>query len=710
MSLFDHIKKRQGNPQDNKPQESPEIAPPPETEPAPAAPPAPVLEQAESQPLAPPPQEATPEQAEPATAEAVAEPAPQPVAASATKTETETETVAEQPASASGRRFSVGIDLGTTHCVMSYADTDVAEEGFVQQVMAIPQLTAPGNVEDSYQLPSFLYQPHEAELAEGSTMLPWTAKPDFLVGEIARNLGSKTPIRLVYSAKSWLCHAGVNCKAPILPADAPEEVTRVSPFQASVAYLQHMRDAWHYKHPDAPLSEQDLVITVPASFDPAARELTAEAARTVGLGHAILLEEPQAAVYSWIEKSHGEWRKQVKCGDIILIVDIGGGTTDLSLIAVTQQGGNLELTRVAVGDHILLGGDNMDLALAYTVKAKVEKDGPRLQPWQIQALTHGCREAKEKLFTDLSLDSIPLVVPNRSSSLIGGALRTELTRDELNNVLIEGFFPKVNASDRPVSRTRSGLRTAGLPYAQDAGITRHLAAFLSKQQHATSDLSDISLPTHATFLHPSAVLFNGGVLKAQALADRLMQVLNSWLIAEQAPEARLLAGGDLDLAVARGAAYYGFVRKGRGVRIKGGTAASYYVGVESAMPAVPGLPPELEALCIAPFGMEEGTQEELPDDEFGLVIGEPVRFRFFASNSRRDDKVGVRLDFWNDDELSELAEIEVTLPEAGRRPGEVIPVHLCAAVTEVGTLELHAVSQKDDNRWKIEFDVRAGEK
>jgi hypothetical protein len=392
-----------------------------------------------------------------------------------------------------------------------------------------------------------------------------------------------------------------------------------------------------------------------------------------------------------------------------LVIDVGGGTTDLSLIAVTQQDGNLELTRVAVGEHILLGGDNMDLALAYTVKAKLEQDGKRLEPWQIQALTHSCRDAKEKLFTNNELDTIPLVVASRGSSLIGGTLRSELTREEVNRVLVEGFLPKVSVSDKPVSRPRTGLRTAGLPYAQDAAITRHLAAFLSKQQGATDELDDINLPEHASFLHPSAVLFNGGVLKADALSERLMAVLNSWLGAEQAPDARLLAGADLDLAVARGAAYYGYVRKGKGVRIKGGTAASYYVGIESAMPAVPGMAPEIQALCIAPFGMEEGTEQELPDDEFGLVIGEPVRFRFFASNTRREDKVGTRLDYWTDEELDELDEIEITLPEEGRRPGEVVPVHLCAAVTEVGTLELQAVSQKDQGRWKIEFDVRAGE-
>ena len=609
-----------------------------------------------------------------------------------------------------GVKYSVGIDLGTTHCVLSYADLTKDEDEITQEVMAIPQLSSPGVVEDKKQLPSFLYLAHDEEIADGETALPWTAKPDYLVGDIARTLGSKTPIRLVASAKSWLCHAGVDCKEPILPAEAPEEVDRVSPFQATKSYLQHMKDAWESQHPDAPLDKQDVIITVPASFDPAARELTVEAARSIGLDQAQLLEEPQSALYSWIDNSLGDWRNHVDVGDVILVIDVGGGTTDLSLIAVTELDGNLELTRVAVGDHILLGGDNMDLALAYTVKAKMEQEsGNRLAAWQVQALTHACRDAKEKIFNNPDADNVPLLIPSRGSSLIGGTLRTELTREEVDRVLVEGFLPEVAASDRPVVRSRSGLRTKGLPYAQDAGITRHLAAFLAKQQSATEDLDNINLPENASFLHPTAVLFNGGVLKAGVLADRLMSVLNSWLVSEQAPQARLLEGADLDLAVARGAAYYGVVRQGKGVRIKGGTAASYYVGVESAMPAVPGMPPEIEALCIAPFGMEEGTEEALPDDEFGLVIGEPVRFRFFASNIRREDTVGTRLDYWTDEELDELDEIEITLPEEGRKIGEIIPVHLSAAVTEVGTLELHAVSQQDEYRWKIEFDVRAGE-
>lgn len=626
------------------------------------------------------------------------------------QTGTEQTIYGQQENASQNPRYSIGIDLGTTHCVMSYVDLAESDaDHHVQEVVAIPQLTSPGVVEDLLQLPSFMYQAHPAELAEGSTALPWNAKPEFLVGEIARNLGSKTPIRLVSSAKSWLCHAGVDCKSPILPADAPDEVARVSPFQATTAYLQHMCEAWRNLHPNAPIKNQDVTITVPASFDPAARELTIESARSVGLNQAILLEEPQSALYSWIERSAGKWRKNTNVGDVILVVDIGGGTTDLSLIAVTEQDGNLELTRVAVGDHILLGGDNMDLALAYTIKAKLEKDGKRLESWQLQALTHNCREAKENIFNDSSVDNMPIVVASRGSSLIGGSLRTELSREEINRVLVEGFLPEVLVSERPAVRARSGLRTAGLPYAQDAAITRHLAAFLAKQLAATEDLKGIKLPENASFLHPTAVLFNGGVLKAKPLADQLMKVLNSWLSAEQAPQARVLDGADLDLAVARGAAYYGYARKGKGVRIKGGTAASYYVGIESSMPSVPGLLPEIEALCIAPFGMEEGTEASLPDDEFGLVIGEPVRFRFFSSKIRREDRVGTCLDYWSDEEIEELDEIEVTLPEDGRKTGEIVPVHLSSVVTEVGILELHAVSRQDGKRWKIEFDVRAGE-
>jgi len=609
----------------------------------------------------------------------------------------------------SDARYAVGIDLGTTHCVMAAVDLDASDrDEVVQWTVPIPQLTAPGAVEDRPMLPSFLYLPHPDELRPDDRTLPWGEQPPFVVGELARAMGGRTPIRLVSSAKSWLCHPGVDRRAAILPVEAPDEVERVSPLQASMRYLEHLRAAWDQHYPDASLTEQDVVLTVPASFDPAARELTAEAAEAVGLGHLVLLEEPQAALYHWILAARGEWRKQVRVGDIILVIDLGGGTADFSLIAVTERDGSLELVRVAVGDHILLGGDNMDLALAHAVRAKLAEQGTQLDPWQLQGLTHGCRNAKEILLGDAAVETVPVVVPSRGSKLIGGTLRTELTRDEVTRNLVEGFFPWVDASARPTSRARAALTKLGLPYAQDPAMTRHLAAFLARQVGATRDLAGFEdrLPEGASFLHPTAVLFNGGVFKARSLLDRTLEVLNGWLAAEHAPPVRLLEGADLDLAVARGAAYYGYVRRGRGVRIRGGTAKSYYVGVESATPAVPGMEPPIEALCIAPFGMEEGTQAELPPQEVGLVIGEPVRFRFFGSSVRRTDHVGAVLEEWAPEEIEELEEIEATLPAEGRQPGEVVPVRLHAAVTEVGTLRLEAVPRTGGETWKIEFDVR----
>ncbi len=611
----------------------------------------------------------------------------------------------------SSPRYAIGIDLGTTHCALSYVDIEASDgEQATLSVLSIPQLTGPGVIEELALLPSFLYLPHASELAEGELSVPWSAEQDFAVGEMARTRGAATPIRLVSSAKSWLCHPGVDRRAAILPADAPEEVTRISPLEASIRYLSHLRSAWDAAHPDTPFDEQDVTVTIPASFDPAARELTAEAAEAAGYANLSLLEEPQAALYSWIEGSEGGWRSDVERGDIILVVDVGGGTTDLSLIAVLERDGNLELHRVAVGDHILLGGDNMDLALAYGVVRKLSEQGTRLDPWQTRALAHACRIAKEQLLSDSDLDAVPVVVPGRGSKLVGGSIRSEVTREELAQSLLEGFFPQVDVSEPPLRRARGALTQLGLPYAQDAAITRHLAAFLSRQRGATAELEGFSnaQPDDATFLHPTAVLFNGGVLKSALLAERVLTIVNGWLEGQGAPAARLLGGTDAELAVARGAAYYGYVRRGRGVRIRGGTARAYYVAVESAMPAIPGMEPPLEALCLAPFGMEEGTEAEVPAQEFGLVVGEPVRFRFFGSSVRRQDEVGTLLEFWDADELQELEEIEATLPAEGRAEGEIVRVKLHARVTETGTLELEALPVGGSERWRVEFDVRGG--
>ncbi|MBP6598801.1 MAG: Hsp70 family protein [Giesbergeria sp.] len=623
------------------------------------------------------------------------------------------------PASTSAR-YTIGIDLGTTHCALSWLDTEASDgENAVQGVLAVPQLTGPGTVESPSLLPSFLYLPHESELAAGDLALPWSATQDFAAGEFARTRGAATPIRLVSSAKSWLCHPGVDRRSALLPAEAPPEVARISPLEASIRYLSHLRAAWDAQHPDAPLATQDVTVTIPASFDPAARELTAEAAQAAGLPQLTLLEEPQAALYSWIERSSGAWRKEVRSGDVLLVVDVGGGTTDLSLIAVLEQDGNLELQRIAVGEHILLGGDNMDLALAYGTARKLAEAGKQLDPWQTRALAHACRTAKETLLGDPAVDAVPVVVPSRGAKLIGGAIRTEVTRAELEATLLEGFFPPAAVSDQPISRARGALTQLGLPYAQDAAVTRHLAAFLTRQVGATAELAGKAgfaaadaANTAASFLHPTAVLFNGGVLKSAQISERLLGVINGWLTAEKAAPARLLNGADLDLAVARGAAYYGYVRRGQGVRIRGGTAQSYYIAIESAMPAIPGMEPPIQALCLAPFGMEEGTDAGVAGQEFGLVVGEPVRLRFFGSSVRRQDQVGTLLDFWSADELHELQAIEATLPAQGRAVGEVVRVQLHARITTTGTLELEALplnaqGQPGSERWKVELDTRS---
>ena len=618
-------------------------------------------------------------------------------------------------------RFSIGIDLGTTNSAVSCFDlTRTAPRGRDQEMLAIPQLTAAGTVESLPLLPSFLYLPAAAEFPAAALQLPWPAAaasasgPAPFAGAFARTHGAKVPTRLVSSAKSWLSHAGVDRQSAILPWQAPPDVTRLSPVDASRAYLAHLRAAWDHQHPDAPLADQEIVLTVPASFDAAARDLTLAAATQAGLKNITLLEEPQAAFYAWTEQAGESFRKHVRPGDIILVVDVGGGTSDFSLIAVTDNQGEVELTRIAVGDHILLGGDNMDLALAYTVSQRLATEGKKLDAWQFTALTHACRAAKETLFADEKLKQCPLVIPGRGSSLIGGTIKTELSREELTRVLTDGFFPDVAVTELPKTARATGLAQIALPYAQDAAVTRHLAAFLTRQARAlaASDLStlNLQLSTARAFVHPTAILFNGGVFKSGILKRRVLDVVNRWLAADGGRPVTELAGAELDLAVARGAAYYGWARHGHGLRIRGGTARAYYVGVESAMPAVPGIEPPIRALCVAPFGMEEGTQADIPPQEFGLVVGEPTRFRFFSSSVRRDDRVGAFVDDpAASEDFDEVAPIESTLAAGQGDAGRLVPVNLQAAVTEIGTLELRLLEKNGPGRWKLELNVRMKE-
>ena len=586
-------------------------------------------------------------------------------------------------------RFVVGIDLGTTNSVVAYFDTAALAgdtDGAHATVLPVPQLVKAGLVEARDRLPSFLYLPAPNEFPPDSLALPW-GTPGQVVGELARGRGAEVPGRVVSSAKSWLCAVGVDPTDAVLPWNAPADVPKTSAVQASAAYLAHLRAAWDAAMP-APLAKQEVYLAVPASFDAAARELTVRAAAEAGISTVHLVEEPQAAFHAWITSTRGQWRQEVRVGDVILVCDVGGGTTDLTLVAVADEGGSLVLERKAVGDHILLGGDNMDLALAHVVRERLATQGTSVDEWQLRGLVHACRAAKETLLTDGGADKVPVVVLGRSRKVIGGALRTDVTREEVESALIDGFLPKVGPEAHPHAARRSGLQEIGLPYASDPAITRHVAAFVGRHREIAPE-------------GVSAVLFNGGVMHAPRFRDRLTSVLRSW----RGGEVRVLAGAHPDLAVAEGAAAYGLVRRGRGVRIRGGTARAYYVGVEIAAPAVPGMPAPVKALCVAPFGMEEGTEVDIPGAEFGLVVGEPAEFRFFGSSVRRDDVAGTVVERWQPGEIEELAPVEATLTQEGAE-GRTVPVRVAARVTEIGTLELFCVTRDGAGRWRLEFNVR----
>ena len=600
-------------------------------------------------------------------------------------------------------KYVIGIDLGTTNSALAYTEinpaTDPPDAPEVC-LMDIPQLVNPGEVRDEPLLPSSLYVPGPSDFPSGSLALPWNPEPEFVVGRLAQKRGVENAGRLVASAKSWLSHSGVDRTEAILPWHAPEGVRKLSPVDASARYLEHLRHAWDAKMPDAPFAEQHVLVTVPASFDAVARELTLEAAQRAGFRDVKLLEEPQAAFYAWIER-HKDWRDRVTVGDLILVIDIGGGTTDFTLIAVTEQAGELTLERMAVGEHILLGGDNMDLALARMIASQLAAKGTRIDTLQLHALWHNCRVAKEKLLAPgARTKEQPVTILGKGAGLVGGTIKAALSRDDVDRILGEGFFPEVSSSEMPQRQRRIGLQEIGLPYAADAAVTKHLAGFL---RHEASSIerervrrgpSGLAAPTH--------VLFNGGVLYARLIRDRIIQVLNAWLAEEGFGPVQPLTGEDLMHAVSRGAAYYGLARLGKGVRIRGGVPRTYYVGIESAMPAVPGMAAPLKALTVAPFGMEEGPSVAIPDRQFGLTVGQPAEFRFFSSTVRKNDAPGSLIEDFGDD-LQELSPMEVNLTSTNGML--TVPVSFETVVTETGVLQLWCVA-RDGRRWKLEFNVR----
>ncbi len=610
------------------------------------------------------------------------------------------------------KKFTLGIDLGTSNSAITVTDLESSES----RVVEVTQLVGDNQVGELSTLPSALYIPNTSEFSSEATRMPWQKEGEgAFVGAFARNHGALVPDRLVTSAKSWLSNPHVDPKSAVLPWGSEIAEGKCSPFECSRLYLTHLKQG--FLHAEAregrewDLDTCQVVITVPASFDEVARKLTADAAEAAGFSDVVLLEEPQAAFYAWTEQAGNEWRKQVSAGDLVLVCDVGGGTADFSLIAVAESEGNLAVERISVGEHILLGGDNMDLGLAYALQAKLEDEGTEIDDWQFLALINAASAAKVSLFSDDSLSEVSIAVPSRGSSLFAGTVSTTLDRETLNAIVVDGFFAITSIDDMPVESGGEALQEFGLPYASDAVVSKHLARFLTRSLEnikGSETLRELVSRGGASldggYLKPTAVLFNGGVFKATAVRERVLGLFASWGNGEAVRE---LEGFQPDLAVSKGASFYGRNRvTGEGIRIRSGTARSYYIGLESSRPAVPGFKPPVKALCVVPQGMEEGSEHVLDKRQFGLVTGKAAVFRFFSSEIRGGDEPG-QIVSNAEKNLEETSKVEITLPPMEEfTDGQAIPVYLNSVVTELGNLELWMKHTASEQKWKVEFQVR----
>ena len=594
-------------------------------------------------------------------------------------------------------RYIIGIDLGTTNSAVSWVDLEAGEKkdkGI--RLFQIPQLTGAGEVSALPVLPSFYYIPGKYEISEDSIQLPWDPHAAHAVGAFARDQGSKVPSRLVSSSKSWLCHTNADRRARILPWGAPDGVGKISPVQATASFLDHIRKAWNSRaaNEDDYLENQFLIITVPASFDEIARDLTIEAAKTAGLSNVILLEEPLSAFYSWLIDHEKDWHERVAPGELILVCDVGGGTTDLTLITLRQTEGQTPgFERIAVGDHLILGGDNIDLTLARHVERQfggnVSLDGDR---WK--TLCHLCRQAKENILNGES-DSETITMMGAGSSLIGGTLTAKIDRDMLEQVVLEGFFPLAEKSDEVKAPLRKGISEFGLPYEQEPAITRHIGNFLEKHR------DDIGSAVGTGKISPDLILFNGGSLKASVVQERIRAAIRRWFGETDETRPRVLSTRSLDTAVALGASYYGLVKAGKGVRVGSGSPRSYYLGV-----ARNGETPDSKqhAICLVPRGLDEGTRIALKDMTFDVLANQPVAFDLYSSSFRSGDNVGDMLEI--DDSLTPLPPLQ-TVIQFGRKGLKTnIGVTVEAEYTEAGVLELWCASLSTGHRWQLRFQLR----
>ena len=611
-----------------------------------------------------------------------------------------TTTAAESESENAAARYVVGIDLGTTNSAVTYIDT--SKKKWDIKTFPVVQLVAAGVIESRETLPSFHYEPHPDELTPEQMRLPFgEKKPDYVVGTHARDYGGKVAGRLVASAKSWLCHSGVDRTSKLLPWQAADDVTKLSPVDVTARYLSHVRAAWDHANKKFPLAEQDVVITLPASFDEVARELTIRAARAAGIPKIVLLEEPQAAFYAWVYEHAADWQTLVSPGQKILVCDIGGGTTDLTLIRVrAESDGTVRFHRVAVGEHLILGGDNLDLALAHHLELRLVGGG-KLSANNWSLLVRIACTVKEKLLADNAPEKMTVSIPGVGSKLIGGAKQIEVTRDEIEQLLVDGFMPFVPMDSQP-SRQQSGVREFGLPYAADHAITRYLARFLTAHQH-TGSHCDVEIANDSPI--PDIVLLNGGMFEAGKMQRRLLDQLNQWAVdANTQVRPTLLDNKRLDLAVARGAAYYGMVRRGFGERISAGLARTYYLGVDVSS-VEHSDESQLTALCLLPAGMDVDHEVALVDRSFDLLVGEPIQFPVFVSSVRLTDQTGEMLPL-DLQQMKVLPPIQ-TVIKTRNKSKKSIAVTLEGKLTEIGTLELWCVETKGKGRWRLDFDVRS---
>ena len=595
-------------------------------------------------------------------------------------------------------RYVVGIDLGTTNSAACYVDTH--DESGQVRTLAIPQLIDTAQTENRETLPSFHYQPAEGEFQKADLHLPWAKdEAGHIIGAFARDHGIQVPGRLIASAKSWLCHPGIDRTAGILPWQGGDDVDRLSPVEVSSRVLAHIRGAWEHQFPDAPLAEQTVVLTIPASFDEVARNLTIQAAQKAGLHRVLLIEEPQAAFYAWIDRHRDDWENLVQPGQKILVCDVGGGTTDFTLIRVRSgEDGKVVFHRVAVGDHLILGGDNLDLALATYIENRLHESGVgQLSPAQWSVLVRTSRRVKEVLLAEDAPAEFTVSLPGGGSRLIGGSLQTTVSRDEIVQVVVDGFLPTEDFSEKP-REIQSGFREFGLPYAADSAITRYLAAFLSAHVEAAAD--NTMLNDDAQAARPDIILFNGGLFESPVLKDQMTSVISSWFSTEsESWNAQVLRCDRLDLAVAQGAACFGMVSRGIGVRISAGLPRTYYLGAQTESGT--------SAICLVPAGTEPGTQLDPPADSFALQTGTPVEFPVFYSGTRLTDAVGTQITS-EAEQLTALPAIKTVIrPRDKQTSIQQVQVQVRARLTEIGTLDLWCASLDSDERWKLQFDIRS---